>query len=417
MHWYDTVALLLTTSALFSFLNYKFFRLPKTVGLMLISLVAVFALFGLREIGVDMIAPATKAVQSIDFSEALLQGILCFLLFAGALHINLGEFLEQKWPIGILASLGVVISAAVIGTGAYFLFPLFGFELPFLMCLLFGALISPTDPVATLALLKTAKVPESVKMKIAGEALFNDGTGVVLFVVLLALFSGDAPVTTSGVALLFLREAAGGILYGLAIGYAAFELIRRVDDYHVEILLSLALVAGGYALASVLHVSGPLAVVVAGLVIGNHARKFGMSEKTRHNLDIFWNVVDDILNVLLFVLVGFEALLVNVKFTYALAGFAVIPLVLFGRFASVSLSSFVSYTLKPFGRNAIPLLTWGGLRGGVSFALALALPHGESRDALILITYMVVVFSVLVQGLTMGRLVRRFESDKSVTAS
>src|SRR3989338_3216082 len=382
MHWYDTVALLLTTSALFSFLNYKFFRLPKTVGLMLISLVAVFALFGLREIGVDMIAPATKAVQSIDFSEALLQGILCFLLFAGALHINLGEFLEQKWPIGILASLGVVISAAVIGTGAYFLFPLFGFELPFLLCL-----------------------------------LFNDGTGVVLFVVLLALFSGDAPVTTSGVALLFLREAAGGILYGLAIGYAAFELIRRVDDYHVEILLSLALVAGGYALASVLHVSGPLAVVVAGLVIGNHARKFGMSEKTRHNLDIFWNVVDDILNVLLFVLVGFEALLVNVKFTYALAGFAVIPLVLFGRFASVSLSSFVSYTLKPFGRNAIPLLTWGGLRGGVSFALALALPHGESRDALILITYMVVVFSVLVQGLTMGRLVRRFESDKSVTAS
>src|SRR3989344_1085029 len=263
MHWYSVVALLLAVSALFSFLNYKFFRLPKTVGLMLISLASVFGLFGLRALGLDVIAPATVAVQSVDFSETLLQGVLSFLLFAGALHIDISEFLEEKWSIGVLASVGVVVSAFVIGVGTYYLFPLFGFELPFLMCLLFGALISPTDPVATLALLKTAKVPESVKMKIAGEALFNDGTGVVLFVVLLALFSGDAPVTTSGVALLFLREAAGGIPYGLAIGYAAFELIRRVDDYHVEILLSLALVAGGYALASVLHVSGPLAVVVA----------------------------------------------------------------------------------------------------------------------------------------------------------
>ncbi|HEY9585593.1 MAG TPA: sodium:proton antiporter [Candidatus Paceibacterota bacterium] len=410
MHWYSVVALLLTVSALFSFLNYKFFRLPKTVGLMLISLASVFGLFGLRALGLDVIAPATVAVQSVDFSETLLQGVLSFLLFAGALHIDISEFLEEKWSIGVLASVGVVVSAFVIGVGTYYLFPLCGFSLPFLLCLLFGALISPTDPVATLALLKTSRVPQSIKMKIAGEALFNDGTGVVFFIVVFTLLSGVAAMSPADVATLFIREAVGGIIYGFAIGYGAFQLIRRVDDYQVEILLSLALVAGGYALASLIHVSGPLAMVVAGLFMGNHGRKYGMSEKTRNNLDTFWNVIDDVLNVILFVLVGFEALLINVKLDYVLAGLVVIPIVLIGRFLSVCVSAQATRPLKQWSTHAVTLLTWGGLRGGVSFALALALPQGDGRDALILVTYMVVIFSVLVQGLTMSKLVKKTET-------
>lgn len=411
MHWYNVVALLLTVSALFSFLNYKFFKLPKTVGMVLISLVSVFGLFGLRSLGFDMITPATTAVQSINFSEALLQGVLCFLLFAGALHIDMSEFLEQKWSIGVLASLGVIVSAFVIGTGIYFIFPLVGFSLPFLLCLLFGTLISPTDPIATLALLKTSRVPQGIRMKIAGEALFNDGTGVVFFIVVLTLLAGEVAVSPANVTMLFIREAFGGVLYGLAIGYGVYELIRRVDDYCVEILLSLALVSGGYVLASFIHVSGPLAIVVAGLFIGNYGRKYGMSEVTRHHLDTFWKVIDDVLNVLLFVLVGFEALLINVKWEYALAGLLVTPVVLVGRLISVYVSAQISRPLKKFSAHAITLLTWGGLRGGVSFALALALPPGESRDALILITYMVVIFSILVQGLTLGKLVERIETQ------
>lgn len=410
MRWYNVIALLLTVSAVFSFLNYKFFKLPKTVGLMLISLSSVLVLFAFRAFGIDMITPATHAVQSIDFSEALLQGVLCFLLFAGALHIDMGEFLEQKWSIGALSSVGVVVSAFVIGCGVYLLAPIVGLSLSFLICLLFGALISPTDPIATLALLKTARIPQGIKMQIAGEALFNDGTGVVLFVVILALVSGGAALSPPDVVVLFLREAIGGILYGLAIGYGAFTLIRRVDDYRVEILLSLALVAGGYALAAILHVSGPLAMVTAGLFIGNHGRKFGMSDTTRANLDTFWKVIDDILNVLLFVLVGFQALIVSMKWEFALLGLFVIPIVLIGRLLSVGVSAIFVLPLKRFDNNAVTLLTWGGLRGGISFALALALPPGDGRDALILVTYIVVIFSVLVQGLSMSKLVERIEA-------
>ena len=405
MRWYNAVALLLTISALFSFLNYKFFRLPKTVGLMLISLIAVFGLFGLRGLGLDLITPASLAVDSIDFSEALLQGVLCFLLFAGALHIDIGEFFEQKWPIIILASIGVVISTLVIAGGTYYLFLLVGLKIPLTWCLLFGALISPTDPVATLGLLKTSSIPESIKMKIEGESLFNDGVGIVLFIVALTLLpGGEEALTPLGIGMLFLREAIGGVVYGLTIGYLAFWVIKQVDDYRVEILLSIALVAGGYALAAFIHVSGPLAMVVAGLFMGSYGRKHGMSEKTRIHLDTFWRVIDDVLNVLLFVLVGFQALVLNVEWVYVFAGFLVIPVVLLGRFVSVYVSAHLSRPLTAFSTRAVLLLTWGGMRGGISFALALAVPAGEYRDGLVLITYMVVIFSVLFQGLTMSRL-------------
>ncbi|MBI2109433.1 MAG: sodium:proton antiporter [Parcubacteria group bacterium] len=415
MRWFDVIGLILTISAFFSFLNYKFFKLPKTVGLMIISLGSAFCLMGLEMMGIGSTVKLAEALHSINFSETLLQGVLCFLLFAGALHIDIGDFLEQKWSIGFLASLGVVISAFIIGVGAYVLFPLFGFTLPFLVCFLFGALISPTDPVATLAILKNSKAPTSIKMKIAGESLLNDGMAVVLFVVALTLLNNEKSVSSMDVVVMFVQEVLGGIAYGLAIGYIAYELIRRVDDYNVEILLSLSLVTGGYALASVLHVSGPLAMAVAGLFIGNHARKYGMSEKTRKHLDIFWNVIDDVLNVILFVLVGLEALLINVEHEYALAGLFIIPLVLCARFISVSAGAVLLRPLKPFSPNSIPLLTWGGLRGGISFALALSLPYGEGRDALILITYMVVVFSVIAQGLTMNKIFAYLEGKNSVS--
>ncbi len=409
MRWFETLALLITISACFSFINYKFFKFPKTVGLMLISLIFALTLAGLQALGIPLTTKIVSAIKSIDFSETVLQGILCFLLFAGALHIDLNDFLKQKWSIGILASFGVLLSAFIIAAGVYFLFPFFGFQISFVVCFLFGALISPTDPIATLAILRNARISQSIKMKIAGESLFNDGMGVVLFMVALSLMQRATSLSITDVVVIFMLETVGGIAYGLVIGYAAYQLIKRVDDYHVEILLSIALVSGGYVLASVIHVSGPLAIVVAGLFIGNHAKKFGMSPTTCKNLDIFWNVTDDLLNVILFVLVGLEALLVNVEYQYAFAGLSIIPLVLFARFASVSTIALWLKPISPLSKNAVTLLTWGGLRGGISFALVLTLPQGMERDALVLITYMIVVFSVLCQGMTMRPLLARIE--------
>ncbi|MBI4118488.1 MAG: sodium:proton antiporter [Parcubacteria group bacterium] len=407
MGLFNVLALLLVVTAVLSYVNYAYIKLPKTLGLMLISLVFSMSLAALDLLGLEFIPEmARNAVGAIDFSEAILKIVLCFLLFAGALHINLNAFFEQRWAIGVLSTVSVCISAAIIGVGAYFLFPLFGFEIPFVACFLFGALISPTDPIAVLALLKHSKMPDdSIRMKIAGESLLNDGAGIVLFLVFFGVFMGTATFSVDYVLTTLLRESFGGIIYGLAIGWIAFQFIKRVDNYHIEILMSLALVAGGYALANLLHVSGPLAIVTAGLFIGNHGRNFGMSDETRAHLDLFWEVIDDMLNAALFVLVGLQALLLNVKLGYILAGLSAIPLVLSARFLSVWAASVLTGVVKKFSEHAVLILTWGGLRGGVSFALALALPHGEVRDALIIITYVVVIFSI-VQGLSMGTLLK-----------
>ncbi|MBI4120768.1 MAG: sodium:proton antiporter [Parcubacteria group bacterium] len=407
MGLFDVLALLLVITAVLSFLNYKYIKLPKTLGLMLISLLVSLSLVGLDYVGLSFIPEVARAaVGTIDFSETMLKIVLCFLLFAGALHINLSAFFEQRWAIGVLSTVSVCVSAAIIGTGAYYLFPFFGFNIPLVACFLFGALISPTDPIAVLALLKHSKIPDDgVRMKIAGESLLNDGAGIVLFLIFFGIFQGTVTPSVDYVLTTLLRESLGGIVYGLAIGWVAFQFIKRVDNYHIEILMSLALVAGGYALAHALHVSGPLAIVAAGLFIGNHGRAAGMSDTTRAHLDLFWEVVDDMLNAALFVLVGLQALLLNVKPGYIFAGLAAIPLVLFARFLSVWSASVLTGGMKKFSEHSILILTWGGLRGGISFALALALPYGEVRDALIIITYMVVIFSI-VQGLSMGKLLK-----------
>lgn len=406
MDLFNVMALLLVLSALFSYANYKVLRLPKTVGLMIISLVMSAGILGLDHLGFGFREQIAKFVGSIDFGDAVLKVALCFMLFAGSLHVDFRGFWERKWPIASLATLGVIISTTVIGFLMYLALPYVGLPMPLSICLLFGALISPTDPIAVLALLKSADVPKSVETKVVGEALLNDGFGVVVFAVILDIFYHGEQITALNVGKLLLREAGGGIALGLACGWAAFQLIRRVDDYHVEILLSLALVTGGYSLASVLHVSGPLAMVAAGLFIGTYGRAHGMSEKSRINLDLFWEVLDDVLNVLLFVLVGLEALLLNLKFGYFVAAGIAIPIVLLGRFISVSVSLGVTGLTTEFSHGARTILTWGGLRGGVSFALALALPHVPDKEAVLVITYCVVVFSVLVQGLTMRPLLR-----------
>jgi len=402
----NIVALLLSLAAVFSYLNYRFVRLPTTIGLMLIALLVSLAILLLSKLGLAF--PETWAqhvVESIDFNQTLLHGMLSFLLFAGALHVNLEDLAQQKWVIVILATFGVLGSTLLIGGLSWWLLGALGLNIPLIHCLLFGALISPTDPIAVLGILKTAGASKSLETKIAGESLFNDGVGVVVFLVLLGIAS-SGEVSGGEVAVLFLEEALGGILFGLFIGWVAYRMLASVDNYQVEILITLALVMGGYSLASALHFSGPIAVVVAGLLIGNHGRMFAMSSRTREHLDAFWELVDEILNAVLFVLIGLEVLALQFQPTWFGAGLALIPLVLLARFTSVGLPVMLMRRRRSFSPHAVKILTWGGLRGGISVALALSLPAGDERDFIVAITYVVVVFSILVQGLTVGRLIR-----------
>ncbi len=400
-----TITILVCLSAGFSYLNHRFIKLPITIGLMAIALTMSLALVALGELGFGIKDEARRFIGGIDFNEALMHGMLSCLLFAGALHVNLEELLDLKWVVGTLASVGVVLSTLITGGLGYYLFDLFGLHLPFIYCLLFGALIAPTDPIAVMGILKTARLPKPLEIKIVGESLFNDGVGVVIFIVLLSLVP-SAPVVLTDVVELFLREAIGGAALGWSLGYVAYQMLKSVNNYQVEILITLALVLGGFALADAFHTSGPIAIVVAGLFIGNHGRKLAMSEKTREHLDSFWELVDELLNAVLFVLIGLEVLMISFQNQYVVAGLVAIPLVLLARFVSVGVQIKLFGLVRDFNDKTIAILTWGGLRGGISVALALSLPLGEARDAIITITYAVVVFSILVQGLTLGRLLR-----------
>lgn len=407
MSFFDIAAWIITITALFSYLNHCYLRLPTTIGVMLIGLLVSLGLIALEHLGVGIAHRAEEFLAGIDFNRTLMQGMLSYLLFAGALHIDINDLARQKWPIGILATLGVILSTLIIGVLLWGMLRLIGLELPFIYCLLFGALISPTDPIAVLAVLRNAGVARTLEMKITGESLFNDGVGVVLFVVLFSIATGSHELTANAIALMFAQEALGGIVYGFALGTLGYRLIKNVDNYQVEILLTLALVTGGYALAMAIHVSGPIAVVVAGLLIGNHGRRFAMSDKTREHLDTFWELVDEILNAVLFVLIGLEVVVISLSALSLLAGLLTVGLVLIGRFASVGVPIMLMRRMREFSPHTVKILTWGGLRGGISVALALSLPAGSERDLLLTITYCVVAFSILVQGLTLGRLVVR----------
>ncbi len=406
------IATLLGLAALFGYLNHRFLRLPRTIGLVLIAMAA-----SLGALAIDAVVPGwgvgpglRAALIEIDFTAALMHGMLGFLLFAGALHVDLALLARRGLPIAAMATGGLLLSTALIGAGIWLIFELFGLGLPLIYCLLFGALISPTDPVAVLGILKTAKVPPSLEAKIAGESLFNDGVGVVVFVILLAMATNGgqgAAVDPAGIAILFLREALGGAVLGLAAGAIAFWALRSIDEYNLEVIITLALVTVTYEVARLLHTSGPIAVVVAGLLIGNHGTRLAMSETTRGHLTNFWTLIDEILNAVLFLLIGLEVVVISTKPGLLWVALIAIPLVLGARFVSVAIPIGLLGLWRDFTKGAIPVLTWGGLRGGISVALALSMPAGEEKDAIVTVCYAVVVFSILVQALTIGRLVRR----------
>jgi CPA1 family monovalent cation:H+ antiporter len=391
MSIFALIAVLLTVTALLSWVNERFLRMPHTIGVMTAALILSVGLTILGHFGLVVDQWAEDLFGRIDFSTVLMKGMLSFLLFAGALHVDLSALLQRKWTILSLATVGVLTSTFLVAGFFYYLAAAFGFPVPFLWALLFGALISPTDPIAVLGILKSAHAPESLETRIVGESLFNDGIGVVMW---------------RGAGELLLEEAVGGVVVGLVLGYIAYRLLKSVDNYTVEVLITLALVSGGYALAGALHTSGPIAMVVAGLFIGNHGRVFGMSDRTRQHLDTFWELIDEVLNALLFVMIGLELLVLDLEPVYLLVGALCVPLVLAARMISVGMPVTVLRRFQTIERFTVRLLTWAGVRGGISIALALALPPSPYRDMILVATYVVVIFSIFVQGLSIGRLVR-----------
>jgi CPA1 family monovalent cation:H+ antiporter len=417
MNLFHILALLLAIAALFSYLNHRFLKLPTTIGMMMIALLFSLALLMLKPLVEGLEDKVVLMLRSVDFDATVLHGMLGFLLFAGALHVNLTDLAEQRWMITFLATFGIIGSTAIIGVLSWWAFGLTGLEVPFIDCLLFGALISPTDPIAVLGILKQVGAPKSLEAKITGESLFNDGVAIMVFLVISSIAAGNDHISTWNVIGMFLREAAGGVLFGLAAGFVAYRMLRDVDNYQVEMLITLALVTSGYALAEKLRLSAPIAIVVAGLLIGNHGKLLPMSESTREHLDTFWVLMDEILNAVLFVLIGLEMLVLVFREQYLVAGLIAIPVVLLARFITVGLPITLMRRFRNFSPNAVKIITWGGLRGGFSIALALSLPAGEVRGTLVAITYIVVVFSILVQGLTIGRLIKRLEIRRSGPAS
>ncbi len=406
MTLYDTFSILIVLSALFAYINYRFVKLPSAIGLMLIALLTSVGLIVLGIISPPLVVSIANEVKRFDFSQLLLNSMLSFMLFAGAIHIRLVELRKERLSIILFSTLSVVISTFLIGSVLYYLLPLFGLGMSFLSCLLFGALISPTDPIAVLGILKEANIAKSLEMKIAGESLFNDGVAVVVFLTI--LHTVQQPVTPNGldVTLLFLREAGGGILWGLMVGYVGFLLMRSIDNYKVEVLISLAVVMGGYAVASMLHISGPLAMVAAGILVGNQGKEFAMSETTREYIDKFWELIDESLNAILFVLIGLELLIIHVESSYyAIAAIAII-VVLLARYSSVWVPAQLIRWKESINQKTLLVLTWGGLRGGISIALALSLPVDAGKDLWVALTYSIVAFSIVVQGLTIGKLAR-----------
>ena len=403
----SAAAVVITLTALFSWLNHRFIRQPPGVALLLFSLGLSMVLVALGVLGFDSHEQARQAFGAVKLDRVFLDSMLSFLLFAGALQVDLGELARRKGAIAFLASLGVVVSALLAGYALWGIFRFVGHPVPLIWCLLFGALISPTDPIAVLAILKQAKAERSLAGKMAGESLLNDGFGIALFVLFLGIAAGGEQATAAQAAVLFVREVMGGAVLGFVLGHIACRMLAGVDSHQVEIFLTLAVVMGGTALALELSVSGPLAIVVAGVLIGRHSRRSDRPAQARERLDEFWELIDEILNAVLFVMIGLELLRLDFDRTYAWAAILAVPAVLIARFVSVGMARLVPGLRNDFPLYVVAAMTWGGLRGGISIALALSLPVNSPRDALIMATYAVVLFSILVQGLTLSRVLRR----------
>jgi CPA1 family monovalent cation:H+ antiporter len=412
---FETAAVLLSIAALCGYLNYRFLRLPATTGTLAIALFSSLAIVVIDVLTpfVTLRPPIERFLTDLDFNETLMRGFLSFLLFAAALHVDLGGLWRNKWTIGALSTVGVLVSTGVIGVLSWWAFGLAGIHISLTVALVFGAIVSPTDPVAVMGLLRELKAPASLESQIAGESLFNDGVGVVVFLGLVSIAApaagGSVSMSEAGaLGVFFLREVAGGIVLGLVLGYVAYLALRAVDDHPLELLITLALATGVYALAFRLHSSGPIAVVVAGLFIGNHGRHFAMSERTCEHLDAFWSLVDYVLNAVLFLLIALELFAVPPGIGGLLASLLAIPIALAGRAVAVAVPVTAMRLRQPFMRGIIPILTWSGLRGGISVALVLSLPSLPGKGYLLAATYAVVVFSILVQGVTMRRLLAHY---------
>ncbi len=418
MDIFSIITILIVLSAVFAFINTKFLKLPFTIGLMIIAIAFTVGITILGKFNHFFIDEAELLIESIDFETALLDVMLSFLLFAGALHTKLDALKTLKAPIATFATIGVVLSTFLVGTLMYFAFLIFGHEINYIYCLLFGALISPTDPIAVLGILKEANAPKKLEVKIVGESLFNDGVGVVVFLVIFKIAQQGLDAVNPGeVGLLFLEEVAGGIALGLLAGWLTFRLMKVIDHYETEVIITLALVMGLSILAHKMHVSGPLAVVVAGIFIGNKSPKIAWSDTTQNYVDKFWELIDVLLNAVLFVLIGLELLIISAKEEYLMVGIIAIPIALLARYISLAGPIAIFEKKLDFIPKTNLLMTWGGIRGGISIALALSLEPQMERELFLTVTYVIVVFSIIAQGLTIGTLVKRVLSNYPKTDS
>jgi len=413
MDYFVIAAILVTIAAIFGYINVRFLKLPNTIGLMLITIVFTLAIFGISYVDDTLLNAERYIITQINFRTVLLDIMLSFLLFAGALHTNFEQLKVQRWPILVFSTLGVIVSTFLVGTFVYYLLQVLQMDVNFIYCLLFGALISPTDPIAVLGILKQAGAPKNLETKIVGESLFNDGVGVVVFLTIFQLASSNSgEIDALAILELFGVEVIGGILLGLFIGWITYRLMRSIDDYDIEVIITLAAVMMGTVVAQKFHLSAPLAMVTAGLVVGNDTvRNATMSSATETYVDKFWELIDILLNTLLFVLIGMEMLVISFKTTYVMAGIIAIPIVLLSRYLSLLLPIKFFEKRLDFVPKTNLVMTWGGLRGGISIALALGLTQEMHRDLFLVITYVVVVFSIIGQGLTVGKLVKKVTTN------
>ncbi|RLZ07343.1 cation:proton antiporter [Faecalibacter macacae] len=415
MELYYSFSALIVLASIFAYVNLRFLKLPGTIGIMIIAMLVSVVI---RLLGDQFFPDATKELYELftdlDFNEILMGAMLNFLLFAGALHVKFSDLKDQKWAIMTYATISVVLSAFIVSGILYYLAPYFGINIPYIYCLLFGTLISPTDPIVVLGILKQAKVPKSIETKITGESLFNDGVAVVMFAVVLQIATNpNFDANFVSVSKLFLLEAVGGIALGAFLGLTASNLMKKIDDYKVSVLMTLAIVMGGFLIAKETHVSSPLAMVIAGLIIGNYGKSVAMSKETQDYLGKFWELIDEIMNAILFLFIGFELLLIDDLLDQILLGVASIFIVLFSRFLSILIPFKTLLRRNPYSKGSLPVMVWGGIRGGVSIALVMSLPNGEWKDLLLEITYIVVLFSIVVQGLTVGKVANKLLKDDS----
>lgn len=408
MELYYSFSVLIVLAAIFSYINARFLKLPSTIGIMVIAMISSLGLVATGQFFPKTFESFLNLFSGFDFTEILMGALLNFLLFAGAIHIRINDLKEQRLVVLLFSTVSVVISTFVVGGILFYLLYFLNFNVPFIQCLLFGALISPTDPIAVLGILKKANVSKALETKIAGESLFNDGIAVVMFIVINNIANGqNVNISFGGISMLLLKEAVGGIALGAILGYVGSLMIKQIDDYKVDVLITLAIVMGGYLVAHQFHMSGPLAMVSAGLVVGNFGRSKAMSETSRDYLDKFWELTDEVMNAILFLFMGFEILLIAEIKDYWAIGCITILIVLFARMISILIPvKLITFKREKFTRKAIVILIWGGLRGGVSIALASSIDPDLHKSLFLTITYFVVVFSIIVQGLSIGKVVQ-----------